>query len=132
MRGIDVALSIMLAVCGLILLYLINISYTSSLLLSWNALAICGFLFGIVQYAIIDYSSLNRRRETIFMGWLSLWNIVVLWIIFNSLITDSDSVLVLGFITVMSDFLFSTPVLLLNFIKEWKPREESEGVSVSV
>jgi len=125
LRGIDVALSVMVALCGLILLYLMNINYTSSLLLSWNALAIVGFLAGLVWYAMIDFSSFNKSHQTIFMGWLLLLNIMNLGVILNSLITDVDSVLTIGFTGAMFDFLFSTPILLYNFIEEGKSREES-------
>ncbi|MFW9956863.1 MAG: hypothetical protein ACFFCT_02220, partial [Candidatus Odinarchaeota archaeon] len=93
--------------------------------LSWNALVIVGFLVGLVFYAMTDFSSINKRRQTIFMGWLLLLNIIDLGIILNSLITDVDSILTIGFTGAMFDFLFSTPILLSNFIEERKSREES-------
>ncbi len=54
LRGLRVFLSIMVALCGLIQLYLMNISSTSLSPWIWNDLAIVGFLMGVLRYKIFD------------------------------------------------------------------------------
>jgi hypothetical protein len=114
LRGIDVFLSCMVAVCGLIQLYLMNISSSPPLLWSWNILAIIGFLMGVVRHKILDYSESNRDHRTYFIGFLLILNIILFGIWLSFPITDIESVFAGGFVLTMMNFEESTWFILLN------------------
>lgn len=107
-------LSIMVALCGLIQLYLMNISSASLSPWSWNALAIVAFLMGILRYKIFDYSKEHKTKLTFYIGFLLMVNLILfgIWSYFQ--ISDMESVLASGFVLIMLNFEESTWFLLCN------------------
>jgi len=120
MRWLGVFLSIMVALCGLIQLYLMNISSTSLSPWSWNALAIVAVLLGVLRYKMFDYSKEDKTKLTYFIALILLMNLILfgVWSCFS--ISDMESVLASGFVFTVLNFEESTWFFLCNL------REETE------
>jgi uncharacterized membrane protein len=114
LKGLGVILSIMVALCGMIQLYLMNINSTPPLLWSWNVLAIIGFLMGILHYKIFDASKEDKTKRTLFLGFILFLNIMLLVMIFSFPISDMESVLGSGFVLTMTNFEEPTWFLLFT------------------
>jgi hypothetical protein len=117
MKGLGVFLSLMLALTGLVLVYLINISSTSSLVASWNILAVFGFLAGIARYKISNYSAEDESKLVLMVGIILLLNIIQLVIALQLPIPSMENVLSGGFVLTMLSFEESTWFFLYIFRK---------------
>ncbi len=118
MKKLGVILSLVLALTGLVLVYLINIGSTSSLVWSWNVLAFIGFLMGIVRYKIFDHSAEDESKMTLMVIVVLILNIIQLAIALQLPISSLELVLGGGFVLTMMSFEESTWFLLFTFRKK--------------
>lgn len=115
LRRLGIILSFLVALCGMIQLYLMNINSMPPLLWTWNILAVIGFLMGIARYKIFDFTTIDITKWTLFIGILLILNLLDFFFTSSLTITDMESVLASGFVLTLGNFEESTYYILSNF-----------------
>ena len=122
MKTLGVFLSLILALTGLIMVYLFNISSTTSLVWGWNGLALIGILMGIARYKIFDNSAEDESKLILIIIIALILNSIQLAIALQLPISSLETVLSGGFILTVMSLEEPTYFLLFTFSK--RPSEE--------